>query len=88
MKKTGKRKSLAQQPLRAMPDEACPSCGTKMLEKRGALGLPVNGEEISVSSALHLSCPKCDAIVLRFQDAKRLHEDAITIYRKRHAFGR
>jgi putative zinc finger/helix-turn-helix YgiT family protein len=84
MKKTAKQKPLAQRPLRAVADEACPSCGTAMVEKRGALRLPVNGEEVSVPSALHLSCPKCGEIVLRFQDAKRLHEDAIAIYRKRH----
>src|SRR5208282_192938 len=34
--------------------------------------------------AVHLSCPKCAEIVLRFQDSKRLHEDAIAIYRKKH----
>lgn len=46
--------------------------------------LPVNGGEITVPSSLHLSCPKCGEIVLRFQDATRLHEDAIAIYRKKH----
>jgi putative zinc finger/helix-turn-helix YgiT family protein len=55
-----------------------------MLEKRGRLRLPVNGEEISVPSARFLGCPKCGEIVLRFQDSKRLHEDAIATYRKRH----
>jgi putative zinc finger/helix-turn-helix YgiT family protein len=84
MKKTSKQKPLAQRPLRAMHDEACPSCGTRMVERRGALRLPGNGEEVSVPSARHLSCPKCGETVLRFQDAKRLHEDAIAIYRKRH----
>lgn len=84
MTKTGKQKPLARRPLRAMPDDRCPSCGTKMTERRGALRLPVNGEEVSVPSALHLACPKCGEIVLRFRDAKRLHEDAIAIYRKRH----
>jgi hypothetical protein len=53
-----------------------------MVERRGVLRLPANGEEISVPSAVHLGCPKCGEIVLRFQDAKRLHEDAIAIYRK------
>ncbi len=56
-----------------------------MVKRRGALRLPVNGEEISVPSAVHLRCPKCGEIVLRFLDAKRLHEDAIAIYRKKHA---
>ncbi len=55
-----------------------------MLEKRGTLRLPVNGEEVRVPSAAHLSCPKCGNIVLRFQDARRLHQDAIAIYRKKH----
>ncbi len=55
-----------------------------MIEKRGTLRLPVNGEEISVPSSVHLSCPKCGEIVLRFLEAKRLHEDAIAIYRKKH----
>ncbi len=55
-----------------------------MLDKRGRLRLPVNGEEISVPSARFLGCPNCGEIVLRFQNAKRLHQDAIAIYRKRH----
>ena len=55
-----------------------------MVEKRGTLRLPVNGEAIAVPSATHLSCPKCGEVVLRFQDSKRLGEDAIAIYRKKH----
>ncbi len=69
---------------RVLPDDACPSCGTRMVEKRGTLRLPFNGEEISVPSARYLGCPKCGEIVLRFQDSKRLHEDAIAIYRRKH----
>jgi putative zinc finger/helix-turn-helix YgiT family protein len=66
------------------PDDACPACGTTMIEKRGTLRLPVNGEDIAVPSAAHLSCPKCGEVVLRFQDSKRLGEDAIALYRKKH----
>ncbi len=55
-----------------------------MAERRSALKVPVNGEEVSVASAAHLRCPKCDEVVLRFSDARRLQEDAIAIYRKRH----
>jgi putative zinc finger/helix-turn-helix YgiT family protein len=55
-----------------------------MVEKRGTLRLPVNGEDVAVPSAAHLSCPKCGEVVLRFQDSKRLGEDAIAIYRKKH----
>lgn len=69
---------------RALADGACPACGTRMVEKRGTLRLPINGEEIAVRSALHLGCPKCGEVVLRYQDSKRLGEDAIALYRKRH----
>ncbi len=55
-----------------------------MVEKRATLRLPVNGEEIAVASAAHLSCPKCGEILLRYQDSRRLGEDAIAIYRKKH----
>jgi putative zinc finger/helix-turn-helix YgiT family protein len=68
----------------APADDACPTCGTKMVERRGRLRLPVNGEEMTVPSARHLSCPKCNEVVLRFEDARRLSTDAIAIYRKKH----
>lgn len=55
-----------------------------MLEKRGTLRLPINEEEVAVPSAAHLSCPNCGEVVLRWLDAKRLGEDAIAIYRRRH----
>ena len=70
---------------RVLHDDACPSCGTLMKEARGKLRLPVNGDDVAVPSAAHLKCPKCGEVVLRFQDAKRLHEDAIAIYRKNHS---
>ena len=69
---------------RALASDACPACGTTMTEKRGRLSLPVNGEEIAVPSVAHLHCPKCGEVVLRLQDSKRLGEDAIAIYRKKH----
>jgi len=55
-----------------------------MIERRLALKVPVNGEDVSVPSALHLRCPKCAEVVLRFADSRRLQEDAIAIYRKKH----
>lgn len=55
-----------------------------MREHRGTLRLPVNGEEVSVPSTVHLRCPECGEILLRFTDAKRLGEDAIALYRKKH----
>jgi putative zinc finger/helix-turn-helix YgiT family protein len=69
---------------RVLPSGACPVCGTLMVEKRGTLRLPVNGEEIAVPSAMHLRCPKCGEVMLRFQESKRLGEDAIGIYRRKH----
>jgi len=83
MKKTGSRAEHARIRGRLLPDDACPSCGTMMRERRGRLSLPVNGEEIVVPSAAHLKCPKCGEIVLRSLEAKRLHEDAIAICRKK-----
>lgn len=84
MKTTRSRKASSAQHGRILPDDACPACGTMMVERRRALRLPVNGEEISVPSAVHLRCPKCGEVVLRFQHAQRLHQDAIAIYRKKH----
>ena len=84
MKKTNSRAESASIRGRGLPDGACPACGTMMKERRGRLRLPVNGEEIVVPSAAYLKCPKCGEVVLRSLDAKRLHEDAIAIYRKKH----
>lgn len=71
--------------LRAeLAEDACPSCGTLMIETRSRLAYPVNGEDIKVPSASHLRCPKCREIVLRLDDARRLSADAIAAYRKRY----
>lgn len=83
-KKKRSQKTIPPRRGRVLPNDACPACGTLMVEKRSALRLPVNGEEIAVRSAAHLSCPKCGEVVLRFQDAKRLGEDSIALYRKKH----
>jgi putative zinc finger/helix-turn-helix YgiT family protein len=82
--KTRSRSPFTARRGRVLADDACPNCGTSLVERRGRLRLPVNGEDISVPSARFLGCPKCGEIVLRFQDSKRLHEDAIAIYRKKH----
>ena len=67
-----------------LPDDACPACGAAMVERRRTLRLPVNGEEIAVPSAAHLACPACAEIVLRYRDSRRLGEDAVALYRKKH----
>ena len=46
MKKTSSQKAPATRRRRVLLDDACPTCGTNMGEKRGTLRLPVNGEEI------------------------------------------
>lgn len=82
-----KRINRSVQPTRrgvVLPDDACPDCGTPMKEKKGRLKLPVNGQEITVTEATHLSCPKCHEVVLRFDDARRLRQRALEIYRGKY----
>jgi putative zinc finger/helix-turn-helix YgiT family protein len=69
---------------RVLPADACPACGSAMKAARGRFRVPVNGDEISVPSVPQLKCPECGEVVLRFLDAKRLYQDAIAIYRRRH----
>lgn len=83
MKKPSSRSAPAAVRGRVLPDNACPSCGTLMKEARGRLTVPINGEEVAVPSASHLKCPECGEIVLRFQEAKRLHEDGVEVYRRK-----
>ena len=82
-KPSGKQPGPASKGLE-LPDDACPSCGQMMKEARGTLRLPINGEEVAVPGAAHLRCPRCREVVLRFKEARRLNEDAIAIYRKKH----
>jgi len=84
MKKTRSRKGSGTLRGRVLPEDACTACGTTMNPARGRLKVPINGEEIGVPSASHLKCPKCGEVILRFREAKRLHEDAIELYRKKH----
>ena len=84
MKRSDIRKSPRARTGRALSRDDCPACGTEMLEKRGTLRLPVNGEDIPVPSAAHLACPACGEVVLGYKDSRRLSEDAIAIYRGRH----
>ena len=78
------KKTSRRSPPRVLEDDACLRCGTTMAERRGSLKLPLNGEDVAVPSAVHMSCPKCGEIVLRFADARRLQQDAIAIYRQKH----
>ena len=55
-----------------------------MKEKRGKLAFPVNGEEVRVPDATHLACPKGHDPVLRVDDARRLRERALDLYRGKY----
>lgn len=77
-------RSAARSRARVPASDACPACGTPMVERRATLRLPVNGEQIPVPSAAHLSCPRCGEVLLRHRQSRRLGEDAIAIYRKKH----
>ena len=55
-----------------------------MKNARGRRNVPVNGEQVSVPSVKYLRCPKCDEVMLTLQEARRLHEDAIGLYRKQN----
>jgi putative zinc finger/helix-turn-helix YgiT family protein len=79
-----KRASARNRPRRSVPDDACIRCGTIMVERRARLSIPINGEKVMVPSSPHLACPKCGEVVLRLEEAKRLRDDAIAIYRKKH----
>jgi putative zinc finger/helix-turn-helix YgiT family protein len=78
-KKTPSRRSG----LELRPD-ACPVCGTPMKEKRAKLAFPVNGEDVRVPEATHLACPKGHDPVLRADDARRLRERALDLYRGKY----
>jgi putative zinc finger/helix-turn-helix YgiT family protein len=65
-------------------ENACPACGGETRERKGTLKLPVNGEEISVPDSAHLRCLRCREVILRFDDARRLRQQALEIYRRRY----
>jgi putative zinc finger/helix-turn-helix YgiT family protein len=79
MKKTKARSSRS-----GLSPDACPVCGTPMKEKRGKLAFPVNGEDVRVPDATHLACPKGHDPVLRADDARRLREHALDVYRTKY----
>ena len=68
----------------ALPDDACPVCGMPMVESRGALSYPVNGQDVWVPDVPHLRCPVCGEVVLRRDDARRLRGLALARYREEH----
>jgi putative zinc finger/helix-turn-helix YgiT family protein len=79
-----KKKTPTRSSISTFSSDACPVCGTSMKEKRGKLAFPVNGEDVRVPDATHLACPKGHDPVLRADDARRLRERAIDLYRNRY----
>jgi putative zinc finger/helix-turn-helix YgiT family protein len=55
-----------------------------MKEKRGKLAYPVNGVDVRVPEATHLACPNGHDPVLRADDARRLRERALDLYRSKY----
>jgi putative zinc finger/helix-turn-helix YgiT family protein len=79
-----KKKTTTRRPVSPLSPDACPVCGTTMKEKRGRLPFPVNGEDVRVPDATHLACPRGHDPVLRADDARRLRERAIDLYRSKY----
>lgn len=85
MKRKGaKNKTSSRSSVSTLSSDACPLCGTPMKEKRGKLPYPVNGEDVRVPDATHLACPKGHDPVLRADDARRLRERALDLYRGKY----
>lgn len=83
-KKARSRKKLAPKKGVVLPDDACPTCGTMMKERRSSLSTSVNGEEISVPETSHLRCPRCGEVVLRLDESRHLNQTALDIYRRKY----
>jgi putative zinc finger/helix-turn-helix YgiT family protein len=79
-----KKKTPTRSSRSPLSSDACPVCGTPMKEKRGKLAFPVNGEDVRVPDATHLACPKGHDPVLRVDDARRLRERALDLYRSKY----
>jgi putative zinc finger/helix-turn-helix YgiT family protein len=79
-----KKKTTTRSAKGELPSDACPVCGTLMKEKSGRLAFPVNGEDVRVPEATHLACPKGHDPVLRTDDARRLRERALDLYRGKY----
>ena len=69
---------------RALPDGACPMCGTAMRPHAGSVSLPVNGEEVLVLGVSHLRCPKCSEGLFGFAEAREIERRAIELYRAKY----
>jgi putative transcriptional regulator len=69
---------------RRLPEDACTTCATLMLPRRGTLSLPVNGEPTPVRDVPHLHCPACGENVLTMEEVGILEAGALALYRSRH----
>jgi putative zinc finger/helix-turn-helix YgiT family protein len=69
---------------RALPDDACPTCGTIMRSVRGTLSVSVNGERVAVPGMPHLRCPNCGERLFSLSVARDLERRGIDRYRAKY----
>lgn len=81
--KTKKTRAKSMKP-KLLADNVCLSCGSEMKESMASLSFPVNSEEVQVPNSPHLRCQKCDEVVLRLDESRRLREGALEIYREKY----
>ena len=70
---------------RAVPDDACPTCGTLMKPSRAMMRLPINGDDVAVRGIPHLRCPSCDDALLGLEQVRLFRQTAFEVYRTKYA---
>jgi putative zinc finger/helix-turn-helix YgiT family protein len=71
--------------VRALPDDACPACGTTMKAASTAVPWMVNGEKVIVRDVPHSACASCGEVMFRYAEAKAAQRKAAEAYRESHA---
>ena len=67
-----------------LPNDACPECGTRMIQKVSKLHHLVNGEKIMVPHVRHRSCPECGESLVNIRELHDMRLRAFDIYRGKY----